>query len=51
MEHLFDIQFFADAGSLVNGTTNYPNAYDATASAALRAASSASRARNSGCRA
>ena len=32
MEHLFDIQFFADAGSLVNGTTNYPNAYDATAS-------------------
>ena len=32
MEHLFDIQFFADAGTLVNGTTNYPNAYDATAS-------------------
>ena len=32
MEHLFDIQFFADAGTLVNGTTNYPNAYDSTAS-------------------
>ena len=31
MEHLFDIQFFADAGTLVNGTTNYPNAYDSTA--------------------
>ena len=31
-KHLFDIQFFADAGTLVNGTTNYPNAYDASAS-------------------
>jgi N4-gp56 family major capsid protein len=31
MEHFFDIQFFADAGTLVNGTTNYPNAYDSTA--------------------
>ena len=31
MEHLFDIQFFADAGTLVNGTANYPNAYDSTA--------------------
>ena len=35
MEHLFDIQFFADAGTLVNGTTNYPNAYDSTASEAF----------------
>ena len=32
MEHYFDIQFFADAGTLVNGTTNYPNAYDSTSS-------------------
>jgi N4-gp56 family major capsid protein len=31
MERFFDIQFFADAGTLVNGTTNYPNAYDSTA--------------------
>ena len=29
---MFDIQFFADAGTLSNGTTNYPNAYDAAAS-------------------
>ena len=29
---MFDIQFFADAGTLANGTTNYPNAYDAAAS-------------------
>ncbi|MBR0208239.1 MAG: N4-gp56 family major capsid protein [Oscillospiraceae bacterium] len=35
MEHLFDIQLFADAGTLVNGTTNYPNAYDSTASEAF----------------
>ena len=32
MERFFDIQFFADAGTLVNGTANYPNAYDSTAS-------------------
>ena len=31
MDNYFDIQFFADAGTLVNGTTNYPNAYDSTA--------------------
>ena len=36
MEHLFDIQFFADAGTLVNGTANYPNAYDSTAQFAKR---------------
>ncbi len=30
-KYLFDIQFFADAGTLVNGTTNYPNAYDSSA--------------------
>ncbi len=32
MDNCFDIQFFADAGTLVNGTTNYPNAYDSTSS-------------------
>ena len=32
MERFFDIQFFADAGTLVNGTGNYANAYDSTAS-------------------
>ena len=32
MDNYFDIQFFADAGTLVNGTTNYPNAYDSTSS-------------------
>ena len=32
MDQYFDIQFFADAGTLVNGTANYPNAYDSTAS-------------------
>ena len=26
MEHLFDLQFFADAGTLVNATGNYVNA-------------------------
>ena len=34
-KYLFDIQFFADAGTLVNGTTNYPNAYDASAAQAF----------------
>ena len=30
MKHFFDIQFFADAGTLVNATGNYVNAYDGT---------------------
>ena len=41
-KYLFDIQFFADAGSLVNGTTNYPNAYDASSSQAFSGANTLS---------
>ena len=30
MDFIFDLQFFADAGTLVNATGNYVNAYDGT---------------------
>ena len=33
-----DLQLLADAGTVQNGTTNYPNAYDSTASAAFSGA-------------